>query len=150
MFTEWLSQESNGSNSMPNKQRLFFLVQHVWNANKNWSYVGCQRKHQLGTSLVVQWIKIHLPMLGAGSDVWSRKTPQAVEQWSLCATATEPTRAVTTEAHGPRARAPQQETSLQWEAHAPQQRAIPARQLEKALAKQGRPSTVINKWANKV
>ena len=35
--------------------------------------------------------------------------------------------ATTTEAHAPRARAPQQEKPLQWEAHAPQQRVAPAR-----------------------
>ena len=36
-------------------------------------------------------------------------------------------RATTTEAHMPRARAPQQEKPPQWEAHAPQQRVPPAR-----------------------
>ena len=34
--------------------------------------------------------------------------------------------ATTTEAHVPRARAPQQEKPPQWEAHAPQQRVAPA------------------------
>ena len=36
-------------------------------------------------------------------------------------------RATTTEAHVPRARAPQQEKPPQWEACAPQQRVVPAR-----------------------
>ena len=36
-------------------------------------------------------------------------------------------RAATTEAHAPRARAPQQEKPPQWEACAPQQRVAPAR-----------------------
>ena len=44
---------------------------------------------------------------------------------SLRATTTEPC-ATTTEAHAPRARAPQQEKPRQWEARAPQQRAAPA------------------------
>ena len=63
--------------------------------------------------------------------------PQLLSPW---ATATEPTshsywahvlqlspRAAATEAHAPRARAPQQEKSLQWEAHEPQRRVAPAR-----------------------
>ena len=36
-------------------------------------------------------------------------------------------RVATTEAHVPRARAPQQEKPPQWEAHAPQRRVAPAR-----------------------
>ena len=47
-------------------------------------------KERKGTSLVVQWLRIHLPMLG--TRVWSlvRKTPHAVEQLSLCTTMTDP------------------------------------------------------------
>ena len=41
-----------------------------------------------------------------GFEPWSGKIPHAAEQLSPCATTTEPTRH-TTEAHAPRARAPQ-------------------------------------------
>ena len=65
-------------------------------------------------------------MQGTRFEPWSGKIPHAVEQLSLCATTTEPAlyspRATTTVARAPRARAPQQEKPLQWEAHALQQR----------------------------
>ena len=32
-----------------------------------------------GTSLVVLWIRIYLPMQGQGFDPWSRKIPHAME-----------------------------------------------------------------------
>ena len=44
----------------------------------------------LGTSLVVQWLRIRLPMQVHGFEPWSRKIPQAAEQLSPCATTTEP------------------------------------------------------------
>ena len=54
----------------------------------------CQKKKRnicpLGTSLVVHWLRIHLPMQGTGFDPWSRKIPNGTEQLSPCATATEP------------------------------------------------------------
>ena len=43
-----------------------------------------------GTSLVVQWLRIHLPMQGHRFNPWSRKIPHASEQLSPCATTTEP------------------------------------------------------------
>ena len=42
-------------------------------------------------SLVVQWLRIHLPMQGT-LEPWSRKIPHAMEQLSPRATTTEPTR----------------------------------------------------------
>ena len=42
------------------------------------------------TSLVVQWIRIHLPMKEHRLDPWSGKIPHAVEQLSPCATNTKP------------------------------------------------------------
>ena len=41
------------------------------------------------TSLVVQWLRIHLPIQGAWVCPWSGKIPHAEEQRSLCATTTE-------------------------------------------------------------
>ena len=42
------------------------------------------------TSLVAQWLRIHLPMQGHGFEPWSGKIPHTAEQLSLCATTTEP------------------------------------------------------------
>ena len=38
---------------------------------------------RLGTSLVAQWLRIHLPMKGPVFDPWSGKIPHAAEQLSL-------------------------------------------------------------------
>ena len=63
---------------------------------------------------------------------------RALQLLSLCAT--------TTEARMPRARAPQHEKPLQWEAHAPQWGVAPhSLQLEKAHVHQQRPSAAKNK-----
>ena len=66
--------------------------------------------------------------------------------WSPCAT--------TTEARVPRARDPQQEKPLQWEACALQRKSSPrSLQLEKAPMQQWRPNTAPknnNKWINKL
>ena len=50
------------------------------------------KKKKLGTSLVVQWIQICLPVLEHGFDPWSGVIPHAAEQLSLCATTKEPAR----------------------------------------------------------
>ena len=94
-------------------------------------------RNYVRASLVVQWLRIHLTMQGTWvrALVWEDPTccgatklvyhnywactlePVSHNYWSLCAT--------TTEAHAPRARAPQEEKSLQWEACAPQWRVAP-------------------------
>ena len=43
-----------------------------------------------GTSLVVQLLRICLPMQGTWVNPWSGKIPCAVEQLSPCSTTTEP------------------------------------------------------------
>ena len=54
--------------------------------------------------------------------------------------------AATTEAHVPKARAPQQENSMQWEAHGLQQKSSPlSPQPEKACVQQWRPNTAKKK-----
>ena len=74
--------------------------------------VSCDR-----ASLVVQWLRICLPMQGTRVQALVREDPTCTEQLSPCATTTEPVlwspQATTTEAHVPRARAPQQEKPLQ-------------------------------------
>ena len=43
-----------------------------------------------GASLVVQWLRIRLPMQGTVFEPWSGKIPHAAEQLSPCATTTKP------------------------------------------------------------
>ena len=97
---------------------------------------------QMWTSLVVQWLRIRLPMQGTwvqslgqedptcrratkptSHNCWAR-APQLLKP--ACSRACVPQllspHAATTEAHAPRARAPQQEKPLQWEARALQRR----------------------------
>ena len=71
--------------------------------------------NQSRTSLLVQWLRICLPVQGT-------RVPSLVRDHRA-----------TSEAHMPRAQAPQQEKPLQWEAHTPQ--------LEKVRAQHQRPST---------
>ena len=88
----------------------------------------------LKASLVVFWLRIHLPMQGTRVDPSSRKIPHTEEQLSPCATKPE--------AHVPRAHAPQQEKPPQWEALTPQVESSPhSPQPQEARAQQGRSST---------
>ena len=48
------------------------------------------KNHMIGTSLVVQWLRICLPMQGHGLKPWSGKSPHAMEELSPCTTTTEP------------------------------------------------------------
>ena len=57
---------------------------------------------KVGTALVVQWLRICLPV-EHGLDPWSGKIPHSVEELNLCTQLLS-----TTEAHVPRARAPQE------------------------------------------
>ena len=110
-----------------------------------------------GTSLVVQWLGIRLPMQGT-------RVRALVQEDPTCRGAAKPVRhnywACALEpashnywAHVPqlqkparRARALQQEKPRQWEAHTPQQRvALPSPQLEKACTQQWRPNAAKNK-----
>ena len=97
---------------------------------------------QMWTSLVVQWLRIRLPMQGTRvqslgqEDPTSRRAtkPTSHNYWArapqllkpACSRACVPQllspHAATTEAHAPRARAPQQEKPPQWEARALQRR----------------------------
>ena len=90
-------------------------------------------KEIVGTSLVAQWLRIHLPMQGT----WVRAL---VQEDPTCPGAAKPVSHnywahepqlpspcdTTTEARVPRARAPQQDKPPQWEACAPQARVAPA------------------------
>ena len=121
---------------------------------------GQNKKGYFETCLVVQWIRIHLPMQGIWIDNWSGKLPQTTEQLSLCATNTEPApqnpRAATTEtillktteAHAPRACGLQQEKPPQQGAQAQQlDSSLCFPQLEKSCVQQRRLSPIkkINK-----
>ena len=74
---------------------------------------GDFKKHILGASLVVQWIRIHLPMQGTWvrSQVWEDPTCHGANKSSCCQ--------LLSPAH-PRAWEPQQEKTLQCEARTPQ------------------------------
>ena len=97
-----------------------------------------EKKQGLWTSLVVQWIRIRLPVQGT-------RVPSLIREDPTCCGATKPVchsywacalelthhsywspHVTTTEAHTPRAHAPQQEKPLQWEASVPQRRVAPA------------------------
>ena len=90
-------------------------------------------------SLVVQWLRIRLPMQGTRVQALVREDPTCrgatkLVRHNYWACALEPAshnywslRATTTEARAPRARAPRQEKPLRWEACAPQWRVVPAR-----------------------
>ena len=110
-----------------------------------WNVVSFIIKY--GTSLVVQWLRIRLPMQGTRvrSLVWEDPTccgatkPVCHNYWAcvlqllkpVCSRAQVPQLlspcAATTEAWAPRACAPQQEKLPQWEACALQWRVAPAR-----------------------
>ena len=76
-------------------------------------------KRHTGTSLVVQWLRVRLPMQGTGVRALVQEDP-------TCHGATKPV-CHNYWAHVPRAHAPQRERSLQWEARPPQWRVAPAR-----------------------
>ena len=120
-----------------------------------WQSLCSPQKGLLGTSLVAQWLRIHLPM--QGTWVWA-----LVREDPTCCRATKPVCnnywACVLEpmshnywAHvlqllkpAPRARALQQEKPPQWEAHTPQQSSPCSPQLEKACAQQRRPNAAKN------
>ena len=83
---------------------------------ESWNKRGANKNEWIGTSLVVQWLRIHLLMQGHKFDPWSRKIPHATEQQSphhnywACS---------------PRARELQQEKPLQWETNAPRLESSP-------------------------
>ena len=95
------------------------------------AYHNITQLRMFWTSLVAQWIRIHLPMQRTWVRSPVREDPTCVEQLSPRATTTEPAlysphvtttepvsqllspHATTTEAHTPRASAQQQEKPLQ-------------------------------------
>ena len=74
-----------------------------------------------GTSLVFQWLRIHLPMQGTQVQSLVQKDPTCLGATKPVHTTTEPTHHVPTymKPMCSRDHAPQQEKSLQWEAWAP-------------------------------
>ena len=122
-----------------NKWGFFFFLIHEIALDQPltfWLKPECK-----GTSLVAQWLRIHLPMQGTWVRVLVQEDPTCCRATKpMChnywACALEPTshsywarapqlpspRAATTEARVPRARALQREKPPQWEACAPQRR----------------------------
>ena len=77
-----------------------------------------------GTSLVIQWAGICLPMQGAAVSTWK---PMYHNCWAHGEQKLLSPGAATTQAHAPRARALQQEKTPQWEAWVPRERAASTR-----------------------
>ena len=97
-----------------------------------------KKQKSLRTSLVVQWLRIHLPM--EGMQVWS-----LVQEDSTCHRATKSMCCNYWNLH-PRAHTPQQGTPLQWEVRASQLESGPSStQLEKGLHAATKASAVKNK-----
>ena len=93
----------------------------------------------IGTSLVVQWIRIRPPTQEIQVPSLGREDPDAAEQLSLCAT--------TTEAARPHAwvRAPQQKKPPQGEALTPQWRVAPLNTTRESLRTEDPTQPKINK-----
>ena len=137
-------------------QLLYIHIYLQLNIYQLYIFITSNEIHQLhlliknksgGTSLVAQWLRIRLPM--QGTWVWSllredptchgatkpvrhnywAGTPQLLKPMHSRASLLQLLRpcAASTEAHAPRARAPQQEKPPQWEARTPQQRVAPTR-----------------------
>ena len=79
---------------------IYTLICIKWITNKTLLYKkinkikfkNSKEKEGKRTSLVAQWLRIHLPMLGdTGSSPGLGRFPHAAEQLSLCATTTNPT-----------------------------------------------------------
>ena len=112
-------------------QQLYTQLQTIWTA-------AVVSRNRTGTSLVAQWVRIHLPMLGT----WVQSLVQAD---STCLGPTKPMQllspcAVTTEARVPRACALQQEKQPQWDVRILLWSIAPAH-----CAKQWRPTVAKNK-----
>ena len=86
---------------------------------------------------------------GHAFEPWSGRIPHAAEQLSTCTTAAEPAlwspRATTTEAHTPRARAPQREATAMRSPCTAMRRVPRLPQLERAHAQQQGPNSAKNK-----
>ena len=110
------------------------VPQHVDKWSTVWSYNEIllnNIKEQSWTSLVVQWIRIHLPMQEAQDQSLVQEDSTCQEQLRPCGT--------TTEVCTPRACDLQQEKPLQW-------MALFSPKLEKARSQQGTPgASKINK-----
>ena len=127
-------------------------------------------KVSLGASLVVQWLRICLPMQGTlvralvqedptcrraacatcqhkpvRHNYWACALDLVSHNYWACVPQLLSSRATTTEARVPRPCAPQQEKPPQWEACASQQSSPCLQELEKARTQQPRPDTAENK-----
>ena len=117
---------------LPSSQLLFYNIYFFFPVKKI-VHVHCRKfdlKKELGTSLVVQWLRICLPL--EGTWVWA-----LVWEDSTCRRATKPVchnywaQALEPASHNywaraPRAHAPQQEKPPQWEVGSLKRRVAPA------------------------
>ena len=95
-------------------------------------------KDTIGDSLVVQWLRICLPMQGHGFEPWSRRIPHVAEQLSPRATTPE------THAHRSQCSTTREATAMRSPRTATKSSPC-SPQLEKARMQQQRPNAAINK-----
>ena len=118
-FIKGLSQEKIVLICFPEGwSRIILIIKNKW----GW-----------GTSLVIQWLRIHLPM---------QRTcvPSLIQEDPTCCRTAKPVKPMHSRACS------LQEKSPQWEAHVPQLESGPGSpQLEKIYVQQQRPSTVKSK-----
>ena len=105
---------------VPSATTMHPLILRQWNKNLD------SQDWEAWISLMVQWLRIHLPSRGHGFDTWSRKIPHAAGQLSPCSTATEPVLQLR-KPMSPGAHTLQQGNPLQWEACIPQLEIAPTR-----------------------
>ena len=97
----WPCHHEAGVGNKPKKSWLYRLTGSQWDnpkrttvtrTNQTLSFGKFEYEPQEGIhdSLVVQWLRVHLPMQETWFNPWSGKIPHAVEQLSLCTTSTEP------------------------------------------------------------
>ena len=60
--------------------KLSFIWPSIYQNLLSFYNTACIYNSKTGTSQVVQWIRIHLPMQGTWCDPWSGKIPHAAEQ----------------------------------------------------------------------
>ena len=115
------------------------------NTTAEFPYHHSFKRYPNGTSLVAQWLRIRLPMHGTWVQSPVREDP-------TCRGATKPApqllspRVTTSEAHAPRARAPQQREANPVRSPRITTKNSPCLlKLEKALMQQQRPNTAKNK-----
>ena len=81
-YIHYIYNINNQKESSGSSHQIPHYVYDIWNIGK-WSSVSLEEDWSAGTSLVAQWLRIHLPM--QGTQVWS-----LVQEDPTCRGATKP------------------------------------------------------------